>query len=192
MVERRREKKKQRAQEQKRHKTGSSDEDDSSPSNQSGTATDVTNKGEDEGGSSSRESSRGKFKSPSDSEGETAYEQSFDARVVRLGKAFVLHGCPWIKGGEWDEVEAVWDEPDIPDPLDPTLMLKNYLKQEGVVFQTWRKEGFESAVRLSTPYPPISDILMSPCSSSKGCGPCDQMRWRPLNGMVEKSLVSQA
>lgn len=82
----------------------------------------------------------------SDDEMEISYEQSFDGRVVRLGKSFVLHGCPWIKGGEWDAVEAAWDEPDVENPLDPTMMLRNFLKQERVVFQTWRNEGFESAV----------------------------------------------
>ena len=46
---------------------------------------------------------------PGNGEGETAYEQSFDGRIVRLGNGFVLYGCPWIKGDEWDEVKVMWD-----------------------------------------------------------------------------------
>ena len=81
---------------------------------------------------------------------ETAYEQSFDGRIVRLGKGFVLYGCPWIKGGEWDEVEATWDAVDNPGVFDPTSLLKRYLKWQGVDFQAWRQEGFESAVCLAS------------------------------------------
>jgi len=91
----------------------------------------------------------GEQASPSESEEETAYERSSDGRVVRLGKTFVLRGCPWIKGGEWDAVEAAWDEVDDPDALDPTSLLKRYLKEEGINFQAWRREGFESAVRFA-------------------------------------------
>lgn len=74
-----------------------------------------------------------------DGNGEIAYEHSFDGRVVRLGKNFVLHGWPWIKGGEWDMVESAWDEDADPDVYDPTSLLKGYLKSSGVDYQAWRQ-----------------------------------------------------
>jgi hypothetical protein len=124
-------------------------------------------------------------------EEETAYEQSFDGRVVRLGKGFVLHGCPWIKGGEWDEVEALWDADDDPDALDPTSLLKRYLKEQSVKFQAWIEEGFESAVCLTLPISQFFKILTTPCSSLKGCGSCDRMQWRQSNETGTRSSIFQ-
>lgn len=123
---------------------------DSSPDDQFSATASILDEEEDEQNSDGLESSPHMLSSLGNSEGEIAYEESFDARVVRLGKAFVLHGCPWIKGGEWDAVEATWDVPNDPDELDPTSLLKRYLKEEGIVFQAWRQEGFESAVRLAS------------------------------------------
>ena len=116
------------------------DGNDGDKNNQPGAATGAADDEDDEDPSHSESS-------PSGGEEETAYEQSFDGRVVRLGKTFVLRGCPWIKGGEWDAVEAAWDEADDPDALNPTSLLKRYLKEEEINFQVWRQEGFESAVR---------------------------------------------
>ena len=122
------------------------DEEPSSSDDQPATATGTLRNEEEEETSSTQGANPDEPEDLSDDEMEISYEQSFDGRVVRLGKSFVLHGCPWIKGGEWDAVEAAWDEPDVENPLDPTMMLRNFLKQERVVFQTWRNEGFESAV----------------------------------------------
>ena len=131
----------------KKHRTHDSDEDASSSDDVQPAATNTLQKAEaGDNTLSSGGSSPTRPESLSDDEMEVAYEQSFDGKIVRLGKTFVLHGCPWIKGGEWDEVEKTWSEPDDPDSRDPTSLLRAFLKQEDIQFQAWRNEGFVSAV----------------------------------------------
>lgn len=106
--------------------------------------------GEAEKNRSSQKSSPERLGDLGNGEPSTAYEKSFDGRIVRFGKTFVLHGCPWLRGGEWDGVESAWEADDNPDAFDPISLLVRYLKGEGVEFLAWRQEGFEGAVRLTS------------------------------------------
>ena len=89
-MEKRMAKRKKRRREWKKREADNRDDSDG-PGNQSDGAG-VTEEEDDEENSSGLESAPGELAGSDDSEGETAYEQSFDGRVVRLGKAFVLRG----------------------------------------------------------------------------------------------------